>query len=377
MKLLYLITEDWYFYSHRLPMARGAFEAGFDDVVVVANVSQHKEKIESLGIRVIPWSLNRRSLNPFAALRQISDLIEIYRSEKPDIVHHVAMKPILFGSIAAIFAKTPHVLNAFAGLGIIFHSDIFLARIIRPVLNVILWFLLKRPESWILFQNADDLARLDKLKLIKSSRAIIIRGSGVDIDRYAAKTLPLSPPFICAFAGRMIDSKGLPTLRDAFDILKVRAPHIHLWLCGKPDAGNPGSWSEDRLNEWTSSNPNVYWKGHQVDMGLLWPQVHLALQPSWGGEGLPKALLEAGACGRAMVASDVSGCREVVIQEQNGLLVPPENAEALADAIMRLDEDRELCAAMGQASRDIVTRYFSAEFVSCEIKKLYLSIMAS
>jgi glycosyltransferase involved in cell wall biosynthesis len=175
-------------------------------------------------------------------------------------------------------------------------------------------------------------------------------------------------------AGRMIETKGLPTLQLAFEIIRKKSQQrIQLWLCGEPDPGNPGSWNAARLNAWCRENSNVIWKGHQ-DMAAIWPQVHLALQPSYGGEGLPKALLEAGACGRAMIASDISGCREVVENGRNGYLTPEADAQALAEAILKIAADPEGCAAMGRESRKIVEGDLSAASVSQSIGALYRRI---
>jgi len=376
MKLIYLVTEDWYFLSHRLPMAQAALREGFD-VAVITNISDGKNAIEAAGIRVIPLSLERKSLNPLTALRQIMALIKIYRTEKPDLVHHVAMKPMLYGSIAAVCAKVPHVLNAFAGLGVVFNTNIPLARMLRPFLVLAFRLLLKRPGFWTLFQNKDDQARMQRFGVINPDRTAIIRGSGVDITRYAVTPLPDPQPFICIYAGRMIDTKGLPTMREAFEILELKAPHIRLWMYGKPDIANPGSWNENRVHEWDINHPTVKWKGHSEDMATIWPTAHLALQPSWGGEGLPKSMLEAGACGRAMIVSDVPGCREVVEPGRNGLLVPPGDAERLAAAILEIASEPQRCAAMGRESRKIIEENFSAERVSREIGDLYHRMMAA
>ncbi|HEY8190519.1 MAG TPA: glycosyltransferase family 4 protein [Micavibrio sp.] len=371
--LLYLVTEDWYFCSHRLPMARAALKAGYD-VAVVTHVDRHGAQIESEGFRLIPLSLERKNLNPFRAVRQIAALTRIYRREKPLLAHHIAMKPVLYGSIAARLAGTPYVLNAFVGLGFVFRSDARLAKGLRLLLVPVFRILFRRKGFWTLFQNRDDCASMEKLGIPVASRTSIIRGSGVDVARYAVQPLPLSPPFICIYAGRMIDMKGLPTLQAAFETLKESAPHIHLWLCGMPDPETPGSWDEDRLRQWRQDNPQVSWKGHQPDMADVWPMAHLALQPTWGGEGLPKALLEAGACGRAMVASDISGCREVVIPGVNGALVPEKDPVALAGAILSIAADLPRCAAMGRESRRIVESDMSAESVSSQIGDLYRRI---
>lgn len=375
MKLLFLVTEDWYFHSHRLPMARAAQKAGFD-VGVITNVTRHKDAIEKEGIRVIPLSLDRRSLNPFRALFRLKDLAAIYRHEKPDVVHHIAMKPVLLGSLAAMSAGVPAVINAFAGLGYIFAERTPLARLLRMAAAPAFRMVLKRDNSRLLLQNDDDRMLLERLGMTPD-RTLVIRGSGVDMDVY--KPTPLPDPhgeFICAFAGRMIDIKGLPTLREAFLRLAQTHPHIRLWLCGEPDDANPGSWTRDELEAWVQTSPNVVFKG-RCDMAALWVQAHLAVQPSWGGEGVPKSLLEALACGRAAVATDVPGCRDIVKDEVNGLLVPPRDAAALSAAIARLADDRNRLNVMAAHSRPIVESGFSAESISAQAERLYRGICAS
>ena len=375
MKLIYLVTEDWYFHSHRLPMVRAAQRAGFD-VCVITNVSTFREKIESHGIRVIDYSLERRDLNPLLAIKHIKGLADIYRHEKPDLVHHIGMKPILYGGLAARLAGIKYALSAFAGLGMVFHSNSVVAVILRPVLILGFRVVLRRDGCWTLFQNEDDYKTLKKYGIAIPERTKIIRGSGVDVESYPVAPMPESPPFICVFAGRMIDLKGLPTLQTAFALLKVRAPHIKLWLCGKPDHGNPGSWNEARLKSWCRENPNVIWKGHQDDMRTVWPHAHLAVQPSWGGEGLPKSLLEAAACARAIVASNVAGCREVVDHGHNGFLVPAKDAPALADAILTIASNMQDCISMGKESRKIAESDLSANSVSQKTEMLYREIIS-
>ncbi len=374
-KLIYLVTEGWYFYSHRLPMVRAAQRAGFD-VSVITNEGQHRALIESEGVRVIPLSLERRSLNPFKALKHIVQITRIYQKEKPDMVHHIAMKPVLYGSIAAWIAKVPRVINAFAGLGYVFNSQALLARALRPFLLLMFRFLLKRDGSSLLLQNKDDLALLKSHKLVPKGNSIVIRGSGVDLNTYTAHPFnEPAPDFICVFAGRMIDIKGLPTLQDAFALLAETMPHVTLWLCGQPDPDNPTSWNEARLRQWERNNPHVIYKGQCRDMAKIWAQAHLAVQPSYGGEGVPKSLLEAAASGRAIIATDVPGCRELVNNEQdggkNGLLVPPQNAAALAEALQTLANDPDLCKKMGENSRTMVETDLSADSVSAQTEHFY------
>lgn len=370
-KLLFVVTEDWYFYSHRLPMARAAQRAGCE-VGVVTAVKDHRSLIEAEGIKVIDLQMERRNLNPFKALVHIGKLAAIYRREKPAIVHHIAMKPILYGSIAAWITGVPRIINAFAGLGYVFSEKTGLAGILRPILLFLFRLFLKRKNSYVLLQNKDDYVLLEGQKLLVAERTKIVRGSGIDLDKYKMQSFQSpDPDFICVFAGRMIGIKGLPAMKEAFALLAGSRPDVKLWLCGRPDPENPGSWTEEQLQEWMAENPNVIWKGHCGDMKAVWGQSHLALQPSYGGEGVPKSLLEAAACGRAIVATDTPGCREMVEEGKNGFLVPPRDARALSESIAALADDPALCGLMGEHSRKIVESDLSAENVSKAVEDLY------
>lgn len=378
MKLLYLVTEDSYFLSHRLPMAQAAREAGFE-TVLVARISRHRDEIEKCGIRVIPLTMERRSLNPFRALGDIASIRKIYKQEKPDVVHHIAMKPVLFGSIAAWRRGVPRVVNAFAGLGYVFASRDLMARMLRIFLVPLFRFFLKRRGSFLLLQNEDDRALLRRLRMAPESRTVVIPGSGIDTDLFPLLPLPdKQSPFICVYAGRMIGIKGLQTLKEAFAILSRRSSRITLWLCGRPDDANPGSWSEDSLRQWERESGNVVYKGHCPDMRTIWAQAHVAVQASYGGEGVPKSLLEAASCARPIVASDVPGCREMVDENINGLLVPSRDAPALAEALLKLSlMTNDTLSAMGAASRDMISRKgMSAAAITARTKEFYLQLVA-
>lgn len=381
MKIVYLVTEDNYFYSHRLPMARAAKAAGFDDVAVITNVKNHRALIEKEGVRVIPLSLDRRSLNPFRAAGHIFRLWNIYRRERPDIVHHIAMKPVLYGSIAARTAGVKRIVNAFAGLGYVFTSHDFRARFLRVILTPGFMLLLRCRNSYLLLQNGDDLALLRELRMVPEGRARVIRGSGVDAE--FCRPLPYkkpAPDFVCVYAGRMIGIKGLDTLKAAFEMLSSRVPHARLWLCGAPDFANPGSWNEEQLREWErQGGGRIFYKGHCADMSAIWAQAHAAIQASHGGEGVPKSLLEAAAHARPIIATDVPGNREVVKDGRNGFLVRPRDAESLAAAIEKatsLPDDKR--AAMGNESRALIeSGDMTAARVGLETEKLYREILGT
>ena len=376
-KLLFLVTEDWYFISHRVPQVRAAQRAGFD-VGVITNVKNHRAAIEALGCTVHDLKLERRSLNPFKALWHIFRIKRLYKTERPRVVHHIGMKPVLYGSLAAGPARVPCVINAFAGLGYVFSAETALANILRPFLLAMFRVLLRRRGSYLLLQNEDDKAALAQYGLVDGGRCAVIRGSGVDMAAFPASPLPdASSGFICVFAGRMIGIKGLPTLKEAFAILETEAPQVKLWLCGEPDPENPGSWRTAQLEAWQAGSKNVAWRGHCGDMASIWSQSHLALQPSYGGEGVPKALLEAAACGRAIVASDVPGCREVVANGKNGYLAPPHDSRALADRIKQLAADMTSCKAMGKESHKLIEeRGLSADHVGALTEAFYKRCLA-
>ncbi len=371
--LFFVVTEDWYFYSHRLPMARAAQRAGYD-VTVITNVDQHGEKIKAEKIKIIHFSMDRRSLNPFKALKKINELRKIYAMQKPDLVHHIAMKPVLFGSVASWLSGVPHVLNAFAGLGYLFCGTDAKAKALKFFMLPLFRFFMKRKGRWLLLQNNDDLAVLDGYKITPRDKTVVIKGSGVDLDAYPFTVpSPPSPNFICAFAGRMIDIKGLPTLQAAFAMLEQTAPHVRLWLCGTPDAANPGAWTEARLQQW-AQRPNIEYKGHCGDMVDVWKASHCAVQASYGGEGVPKSLIEAASCGRAIVTTMSAGCRDMVSDGINGYLVPVRDARALAAAIEKVAQDESACVRMGRASRALAEKEFSADIVAKKTEALYRRI---
>ncbi len=372
--MIFVVTEDWYFYSHRIPMIKAAKECGFD-VSVITNTDQHQSAISDLGVKVIDFDFERRSLNPFKALSQILRLSKIYRREQPDLVHHIAMKPILFGSLAAWLARVPHIVNAFAGLGYVFHDRSLKAKLLFHMLYIPFFLLLRRSNSHTLFQNRNDLDELSALHLCRPDRTHLIRGSGVDIDHYIKTDLPeADPDLICVFAGRMIELKGLSTLKGAFELLHKQGAHIQLHLYGQPDQHNPGSWDLQALKEWDAQSDNVHYKAQADDMALIWQGAHIALQASNGGEGVPKSLLEAASTGRPIIASDVAGCRDIV--KDNGFLVPPGDPQAWAQALLRMEKDKEALKQMGDKGRELVEREFSAQIVQQHTAQLYKNIIS-
>jgi len=363
--LVYLVTEDWYFLSHRLPMAREAQRAGYE-VHVVTHVNKGAAAIEAEGFRLHSVVWRRGSLNPLDFISNIRAVRRHYKTIDPDLVHHVALQPTVVGSLAAAGLRCTR-LNAIAGLGFAFTSSTLKARLVRPVLSALLRYVLGHPHAAVLVQNPDDRKVAQSLG-IASERIFVIPGSGVETDRLTP--LPEPPgPITAAFVGRLLDDKGVRSLIEAHDILARRGQPVRLLIAGDPDPANPVSIPPQEIAEW-GRRPGIELLGHVTDIREVWKAAHIAVLPS-RREGLPKSLLEAAACGRPIVATDVPGCREIARQDTNALLVPPDNAQALADAIGVLAQDAALRARFGAASRQLVESKFSDVVIGREIRGLY------
>jgi glycosyltransferase involved in cell wall biosynthesis len=368
-KILYLVSEDWYFVSHRLPMARAAKRAGYD-VHVATNVDECGAQIEQEGFVLHPVHWRRGSLNPFRLLAAILETRRIYRQVRPDLVHHVALVPSLIGSLAALGLPIAR-LNALAGLGFAFTSNTAKARMVRPMASTLLGWLFRRPATSVLVQNPDDYAVVSALGVPKSAIAVS-PGSGVDTDILTPMPEPRGP-FTVGFVGRLLDDKGVRTLVRAHELLTERGAVIQTLLAGEPDPSNPASIPNQVLEGWRHL-PNLELLGHVDDIRSVWKQAHVAILPS-RREGLPKSLLEAAACGRPLIATDVPGCREIARQGINALLVPADDAEALAQAIDTLRKDPDLRTRFGSTGREIAVTEYSSARIGQEITALYSRLL--
>jgi glycosyltransferase involved in cell wall biosynthesis len=363
-RLLFVVTEDWYFVSHRLTLAIAAQAAGFE-VAVATRVTAHGEAIRNAGIRLIPFALSRRGGNP---LGEITRLVLLLRREKPDLVHLVALKPVLYGGIAASLTRVPGVVNAVAGLGWLFTSDGWQARWIRPVIRRFLAWRLSARNAITIVQNPDDLALLQQAG-VSADKLHLIRGAGVDIDAYTPALIPPPAPITVVLVARMLWDKGVGEFVDAARRLHMQGIAARFLLVGGPDPANPASIPEATLHAWHGHDGIEYW-GPCDDMPVVLRQAHIACLPSYR-EGLPKSLLEAAATGLPIVTTDAPGCREVVSDGDNGLLVPLRDAAALADALQRLIADADLRARMGARSRERALAEFSQSQVIAQTLQLY------
>lgn len=370
-KILFLQTEDSTFYSHRLPMARAALAAGCD-VVVATRVVAHGARIEKEGFRLAPIPWRRGGVNPFSELMTFASIVRLYAAERPDLVHQVTFKPILYGSLAAVLCGVPAVVNALTGLGFVFISDGWAVRLLRRGVGLALKAAFAKPDSIVIFQNEDDRSLFLARGLVPPGRTVLIRGSGVDMLRFAQRPEPAGVPLV-VLPARMLWDKGVGEFVEAARILAAGGVRARFALVGEQDDVNPAAVPPARLAEWKASGVVECW-GLRDDMPEVYAQAHIVCLPSYR-EGLPKALVEAAACGRPLVAADVPGCREIARHEQTGLLVPARDAVALAEALRRLIEDKGLRRRLGERARALAAEEFAQEKVSEQTLAVYRRLL--
>jgi len=367
-KLAYVVTEDWYFYTHRLPFAQAAQKAGFE-VVVITRYGSDAKRIEEQGIRVIPLAISRSGMNPLSELLTVSRLASLLRKEQPDVVHLIALKPVLLGNLAAYLARIPRRISTLAGLGTFFVDSRWslLAAIIRRVLSQIL------RHNIVIVQNQDDEMFWVNAG-VNAEQIIRLPGVGVDLGRFSPRPEPPGPPTVL-LAARMLWTKGIGEFVRAAEILKSSGVNARFVLVGPIDKGNPAAISQRQLIQWQTARL-IEWWGYRRDMATVYHQAHVVTLPSYR-EGLPKVLLEAAASGRPIVATDVPGCREVVKHGHNGLLVPPRDPQALAQALHILIEQPNLRRQMGRRGRELVEQHFARDHVVRRILSIYQQQVSS
>lgn len=373
VKILFVVTEDWYFCSHRLPMALAAAKSGYE-VVIATRLTGHKQAIESSGFRIAPLLLMKRSsINPFRELAIFLELFFILRRERPNLVHFVALKPVIYGSLAAKLLGVPVRVSALGGLGFVFSSERLLAQLLRPLLLLMFRFLFNDPRSLLILQNQDDLRLLVKKAYVNYSGIRLIRGAGVDLNDYVYCDLPTGIPVVM-LASRMLWDKGVGEFVQAANEMKIRGITARFVLVGEPDADNLSSISIEQLNEWHRTGV-VEWWGYRSNMPKVLSESTIVCLPSYYGEGIPKVLIEAMACGRPIVTTDMPGCKDLVIDQKNGLLVKPKDFIGLAESFSALLLDRPLSQRMGIEGRRIAEKEFSLKRITDETLAVYEELL--
>jgi glycosyltransferase involved in cell wall biosynthesis len=372
LKLLFLVTEDWYFATHRLQLARAVRDAGAE-VAVMTHFNELYSTLAEEGFTLIPWHLSRRSLNPLREAGTFLQVVQAYRRERPDLVHHIALKPTIYGGCAArLLGGIPSV-NAIAGMGHVFMSTAWPMRFLRYFLLILLRIALRNEKARALFQNEENRSFLIEEGVVSPYATDVIPGTGVNVTQFTVHPEPCGPPVVL-LASRMLWDKGIGEFVEAAALLRRTKLPARFVLVGKPDPENPGSVSQDQLESW-SSDGLVEWWGHQKDMSEILSQASVVCLPSSYGEGVPRVLIEAAACGRPIIATDAPGCRDIVRHGHNGLLVPLHDAAKLAQAIETLIANPGLRANLGARGRELAVREFSEERVFAQIMEIYQRLL--
>lgn len=372
MKIVYVVNEGSFFLSHRRALAVEALRQGAE-VLVVCGIGTGEQALAQaqLPYRAVP--LSRSGFNPLRELRTILALYRVYRDERPDLVHHVTIKPVLYGTVLARWTGVPAVVNAVPGMGFVFTRRGWLAAIRRAFVNLFYRLAMSHPNMQVIFQNAEDQQSFIANRILDRRHATLIRGSGVDLDEFSCRPEP-EGPITFMLVGRMLRHKGVVEFVDAARMVKAKHPDWRFQLVGDVDQGNPASLSRAQVQARHDAG-DVEWLGKRGDVAQLMAAAHVICLPSYR-EGLPKTLLEGAASGRAMIASDIAGCREVVTDWVTGLIVPARESEPLAAAMLRLGEDGELRRRLGRAAREKAEAVFSIEDVVRHTFRVYDKLRA-
>ncbi|MHB8483639.1 MAG: glycosyltransferase family 4 protein [Nitrospiria bacterium] len=370
--VIYVANTSWYLYNFRLPLLKRMVQKGWR-VLAVAPKDNYSNKFKDFGIEFIHLDQSRKVVSPLADLRFTRQLFNLYRVKRPSLVHHFTIKPVNYGSIVARLTGVKGIVNSVTGLGYMFMTPGMKATILRHGICLFYRLNLATKRQKAIFQNPDDLDLFLSLGLVKKERTVLIKSSGVDIQKFVPSVEPLGDPVIL-FSCRMLWDKGTAELIDAVRLLKKWGVKANVVFAGGVDAGNPTAIPEVQLRAWQSEGI-IQWLGHQENIEQIYSRSHIVVLPSYR-EGVPKSLLEAAACGRPLVATDVPGCREIVRHGENGLLVPPKSVEPLAMALKTLIENPGLRNEMGARSRTIAEAEFSQEKVITETLAVYQSLLS-
>lgn len=381
-KIALVANTDWYLYNFRLSLARFLAEQGFD-LVLISPPGEFAAKITEAGFRWIAWPVGRKSTAPWSELHAVQRLETIYRQEKPDLLHHHTIKPVLYGSLGARRLHIPCLVNSITGRGYVFLGQDRKARLILPAVRLFYRLALNHPNERTIFENDADRQYFIDQKLVQAENTRLVQGVGVDPQRFTPAPEPPGRPVV-VLPARMLWDKGVGELVEAARILQRQIPdeqtqtpgqpvRPRIALVGEPDPGNPASIPAETLQGWQAEGI-IEWWGWQKDMHTIYQQAHIVTLPTYG-EGIPTVLLEAAASGKPIVASDYPGSRDVVIHGHNGLLVPVRDAPALAQALALLAGDTALRGRMGAAGRQLILEKFTTTRINLQTLDIYRQLL--
>lgn len=358
-KLFIVVNVDWFFLSHRKDIALRAQEAGWDVTIVTADTGKLKD-IEAIGLKVINLPMSRSGMNIVEELKTLNWLRKLYKREKPDVVHHVGMKTIMWGTLAAKFSRVNGVVNAISGLGGFFADDN--KGLLSKVMPMVLRFSHARKNLLCIFQNNDDWDLYVKHGIIRHEQGRFIKGSGVDLNKFNYTPEVEDGTLKVILTARMIVEKGIYLLTEAAERLRNKYEgKVEFWLVGMID-DHPGAPTKEEL-ESHCDGKYIQWLGYRTDVKELLKKSHIMAFPSYYMEGLPKSLIEADAIGRPIITTNSVGCKEAVVDGENGFLIAPKDVDTLTEKLDILLSDKELRQKMGKAGRAYAEKYFDIEVV--------------
>ena len=367
-KLLFILNELTYFISHRLPIAIAAREAGYE-IHIATGTSVPPQRIQEEGFIYHPIPLSRSGRNIFYEFLTLVAIYRLMKCLKPDVVHLVTIKPVIYGSLAARAARVPAIVAAVSGLGYAFIDQYFEARCLRRLISTLYRQAFRHPNLKVIFQNEDDQNTLLTLGALKDNQSILIRGSGVDLTEYKWTPEPVTTPLVVVMAARLLRDKGVIEYVKAAKLLRANGVNARFLLAGRVDPGNPSSIKEKQLEAWATAG-DIEYLGYRADTPQLFAQAHIVVLPSYR-EGLPRVLAEAAACGRAVITTDVPGCRAAIIPNKTGLLVKVKDHVVLASAIHQLLSNTELRKTMGTAAHKFAESEFNIHKIVGEHMQVY------
>jgi glycosyltransferase involved in cell wall biosynthesis len=368
VKVLLFANTDWYLYNFRLAQVQALRERG-DEVVLVSPDGPYGPRMQGMGIRWLRFPLAQRGLNPVAEIQTVLRLLRLYRREKPDLVHQFTVKCVLYGSLVCHILGIRSIVNSVTGLGYVFMEGGDAPRWLRGFIKLAYRLVLQR--TWVIFQNPDDRSVFLESRLVDPKRVTLIRGSGVDIQRFSPRPEPPGIPLV-VLPARILWDKGVGEFVAAARTLQAKGLRARFALVGESDDENPASVHASQLHAWENEGV-IEWWGWKENMDEVYAQAAIICLPSYYREGVPKALIEAAACGRPIVTCDMPGCREIVRHKENGLLVPARDAAALAAALADLLQSPSMRSEMGICGRTIAEKEFSMELVISQTFAFYQS----
>jgi glycosyltransferase involved in cell wall biosynthesis len=369
-RVLFVITEDWALISHRLHLIESAIAAGYE-VGLVTKINRYRGSLESRGIKIFQWKLNRGSLNPIQQIITLLRLCQVLWKFRPDIIHAVAQKPVIYSGLARkLFCNTAFI-GTLGGVGFIFTGTNLKAKLLKPIVVFFLKWAFTGKKTRLILQNEDNINTIKKLNIVDYKNIRLIRGAGVEMQRFISIKAPSTTPIII-LPGRMLWDKGVGEFVRVAKRIKAINKNIRFVLVGDIDIHNPKSLSQAQINKWVSAGIIEQWSRCD-NMETIYEKASIVCLPSYN-EGLPKVLIEAGSCARPIVTFDVPGCREVVQNGVNGFLVEFGNEKLLEQALIKLINDKKLCAKMGKEGRKTVKTKFSSQIINHQTLNIWKEV---